>query len=202
MSWKCACLAPGIAQGEIDARNRLNSNGLPDHGTRANRKCSQCHATASIQGHCSSPTGSPGIHACRTLTAPIDPATETWPSGRRRSPAKGVDGEPSRGFESLRLRQTSSFFQYFSALQRAVACFVACPDGACGDAHDPEPASLPRSPGRMRRVPRRPAPGMNGTASKTSRMPGSRGRPAVPRGRNGHARGLVTARSASARPVS
>ena len=30
--------------------------------------------------------------------------TETWPSGRRRSPAKGVYGKPYRGFESLRLR--------------------------------------------------------------------------------------------------
>ncbi len=27
-----------------------------------------------------------------------------WPSGRRRSPAKGVGEESSRGFESLRLR--------------------------------------------------------------------------------------------------
>ena len=27
-----------------------------------------------------------------------------WPSGRRHTPAKGADGEPSRGFESLRLR--------------------------------------------------------------------------------------------------
>ena len=34
----------------------------------------------------------------------IDPPTETWPSGRRRSPAKGVGPEGSRGFESLRLR--------------------------------------------------------------------------------------------------
>src|SRR6056297_171448 len=31
-------------------------------------------------------------------------STETWPSGRRRSPAKGVGPEGSRGFESLRLR--------------------------------------------------------------------------------------------------
>ena len=31
-------------------------------------------------------------------------STETWPSGRRRSPAKGVGEESSRGFESLRLR--------------------------------------------------------------------------------------------------
>ena len=34
----------------------------------------------------------------------IDTAVETWPSGRRRSPAKGVGPEGSRGFESLRLR--------------------------------------------------------------------------------------------------
>jgi hypothetical protein len=34
----------------------------------------------------------------------LDRSAETWPSGRRRSPAKGVDGEPSRGFESHRLR--------------------------------------------------------------------------------------------------
>jgi hypothetical protein len=31
-------------------------------------------------------------------------SAETWPSGRRRSPAKGVGEESSRGFESLRLR--------------------------------------------------------------------------------------------------
>ena len=30
-----------------------------------------------------------------------------WPSGRRRSPAKGVGEESSRGFESLRLRHHS-----------------------------------------------------------------------------------------------
>ena len=34
----------------------------------------------------------------------VDPTAETWPSGRRRSPAKGVGPEGSRGFESLRLR--------------------------------------------------------------------------------------------------
>ena len=34
----------------------------------------------------------------------VDPLMETWPSGRRRSPAKGVGEESSRGFESLRLR--------------------------------------------------------------------------------------------------
>ncbi len=36
--------------------------------------------------------------------ARIYPSAETWPSGRRRSPAKGVGPEGSRGFESLRLR--------------------------------------------------------------------------------------------------
>ena len=36
---------------------------------------------------------------------------ETWPSGRRRSPAKGVGEESSRGFESLRLRHTDFFKQ-------------------------------------------------------------------------------------------
>ena len=35
---------------------------------------------------------------------------ETWPSGRRRSPAKGVGGKPSRGFESLRLRHPPFLF--------------------------------------------------------------------------------------------
>ena len=34
----------------------------------------------------------------------LETALETWPSGRRRSPAKGVGPEGSRGFESLRLR--------------------------------------------------------------------------------------------------
>ena len=33
---------------------------------------------------------------------------ETWPSGRRRSPAKGVGPKGSRGFESHRLRQPGS----------------------------------------------------------------------------------------------
>ena len=38
----------------------------------------------------------------------LHPGVETWPSGRRRSPAKGVGGKPSRGFESLRLRHSPS----------------------------------------------------------------------------------------------
>ncbi len=44
------------------------------------------------------------------LLARIYPSAETWPSGRRRSPAKGVGPEGSRGFESLRLRQTPQIF--------------------------------------------------------------------------------------------
>ena len=39
----------------------------------------------------------------------VDPLAETWPSGRRRSPAKGVGPEGSRGFESLRLRHHPNF---------------------------------------------------------------------------------------------
>ncbi len=38
---------------------------------------------------------------------------ERWPSGRRRSPAKGVDGQPSRGFESLPLRHISYYVFVF-----------------------------------------------------------------------------------------
>ena len=33
--------------------------------------------------------------------------TDSWPSGRRRTPGKCVGGEPSRGFESLTVRHTS-----------------------------------------------------------------------------------------------
>ncbi len=40
---------------------------------------------------------------------------ERWPSGRRRSPAKGVGGQPSRGFESLPLRH---FLLYHADLSR------------------------------------------------------------------------------------
>ena len=45
-----------------------------------------------------------GIDLVFPLLARIYPSAETWPSGRRRSPAKGVGPEGSRGFESLRLR--------------------------------------------------------------------------------------------------
>gem|GEM_PF-4011655 len=37
---------------------------------------------------------------------------ERWPSGRRRSPAKGVGGQPSRGFESLPLRHPTKVFTF------------------------------------------------------------------------------------------
>lgn len=37
----------------------------------------------------------------------VNPPAEMWPSGRRRSPAKGVGPEGSRGFESHRLRHPS-----------------------------------------------------------------------------------------------
>ena len=41
---------------------------------------------------------------------------ETWPSGRRHTPAKGADGKPSRGFESLRLRHHAQLYHYISVL--------------------------------------------------------------------------------------
>ena len=43
---------------------------------------------------------------CFPVPRPLYGAAETWPSGRRHTPAKGADGKPSRGFESLRLRHT------------------------------------------------------------------------------------------------
>ena len=46
----------------------------------------------------------PRISPCPSGATSLDGSTETWPSGRRRSPAKGVGPEGSRGFESLRLR--------------------------------------------------------------------------------------------------
>ena len=45
----------------------------------------------------------------------IDPSVETWPSGRRRAPAKGVGGKLSRGFESLRLRHPPFSFSSVGA---------------------------------------------------------------------------------------
>jgi hypothetical protein len=45
---------------------------------------------------------------CQPPPRPLNTApTERWPSGRRRTPGKCVGGEPSRGFESLSLRQFS-----------------------------------------------------------------------------------------------
>ena len=41
---------------------------------------------------------------------------EMWPSGRRRSPAKGVGEESSRGFESLRLRH----YPFFNILKTII----------------------------------------------------------------------------------
>ena len=41
---------------------------------------------------------------CFRTIGHIERATEWWPSGRRHTPAKGADGKPSRGFESLPLR--------------------------------------------------------------------------------------------------
>ncbi len=50
-----------------------------------------------------------GFGPCARWMCQIYGSTETWPSGRRRSPAKGVYRERYRGFESLRLRHYPLF---------------------------------------------------------------------------------------------
>ena len=54
----------------------------------------------------------PTFLPCPPHPPPLNPPTETWPSGRRRSPAKGVGPEGSRGFESLRLRHPPFSFSF------------------------------------------------------------------------------------------
>ena len=61
----------------------------------------------------------PDLRPARFLTCPpnappLDGSVETWPSGRRRSPAKGVGPEGSRGFESLRLRHLTRYAHLIS----------------------------------------------------------------------------------------
>ena len=41
---------------------------------------------------------------CKSLQPQLLRSAETWPSGRRHTPAKGAGPKGSRGFESLRLR--------------------------------------------------------------------------------------------------
>ena len=52
------------------------------------------------------------VSPCFLRSRPLDTALETWPSGRRHTPAKGADGKPSRGFESLRLRHPHIFLMF------------------------------------------------------------------------------------------
>ncbi|MFM2355281.1 MAG: hypothetical protein RLZZ528_1017 [Pseudomonadota bacterium] len=48
---------------------------------------------------------------------PLNGQAEWWPSGRRHTPAKGADGKPSRGFESLPLRHNSLIQNDFPVLR-------------------------------------------------------------------------------------
>ena len=57
------------------------------------------------------------FHLVLQVAARLYPSAETWPSGRRRSPAKGVGPEGSRGFESLRLRHHTQVFDLMSKIQ-------------------------------------------------------------------------------------
>ena len=57
------------------------------------------------------------------MLARLYPSAEMWPSGRRRSPAKGVGPKGSRGFESHRLRHLT----FFADLNRSPwAAFTLC----------------------------------------------------------------------------
>ena len=70
----------------------------------------------------------PGAALCRKLwesaclgwACRIYGSAELWPSGRRHTPAKGADGEPSRGFESLRLRHFTFGSGWFCSVFRSV----------------------------------------------------------------------------------
>ena len=78
-------------------------------------------------------------------------APERWPSGRRRTPGKCVGGEPSRGFESLSLRQTR--FPCCAArfpAARPSRCPALLPPGPFRDGPRPGPV-----PPKCRPVPRR-----------------------------------------------
>ena len=56
--------------------------------------------------------------------ARLYPSAEMWPSGRRRSPAKGVGPEGSRGFESLRLRHYHLLTHYPTLLLVALSPYL------------------------------------------------------------------------------
>ena len=57
-------------------------------------------------------------------------STETWPSGRRRSPAKGVYRKRYRGFESLPLRQLPLTYDFVSSPFGIMSLFPRL-SGAC-----------------------------------------------------------------------
>ena len=63
------------------------------------------------------------------MLARLYPSAEMWPSGRRRSPAKGVGPKGSRGFESHRLRHLPSRKR---SPDPAAAGFFCCFRGLCG----------------------------------------------------------------------
>ncbi len=147
---------------DVTARERPRSR-VEDRATRARIRGSDDHRTP--DDRCPHPSqttdpdkvGSPFPHHSRarrrqTPTHPvpqfdlvlsratlIDPPTETWPSGRRHTPAKGADGKPSRGFESLRLRQRNNHMflliisRNFPRSSDPLAC--SFPDRDCSKHH-------------------------------------------------------------------
>ena len=51
------------------------------------------------------------------LAQHINLSVDRWPSGRRRSPAKGVGGKPPRGFESLPVRHQNLLSYCFNGIK-------------------------------------------------------------------------------------
>ena len=54
--------------------------------------------------------GQPGSPPAKQAETSVSQGAERWPSGRRRTPAKGVRVNALRGFESLSLRQNKPVF--------------------------------------------------------------------------------------------
>ena len=72
----------------------------------------------------------------------VGQSAETWPSGRRHTPAKGAYRKRYRGFESLRLRHLPSRRR---SPDPAVAGFSRCFRGLCGGLLTGQGAKRPES---------------------------------------------------------
>jgi hypothetical protein len=86
------------------------------------------------------------------MLARLYPSAEMWPSGRRRSPAKGVGPKGSRGFESHRLRHLTPRISLFSLHRGGSGAMCGClhgrsrPKGAVCPPRDASGRQLPARP--------------------------------------------------------